>query len=66
MHQTKEEPEEGGDEFQEANNQSASDLQQSQPVFPASISSGVVLLIDLLNDNELNSNHQSVSVLAKY
>ena len=38
---------------------SGGDIQQSQPVFPASISSCVLLLIDLLADGELNSSRQS-------
>ena len=36
-----------------------SDVQQSQPVFPTSISSGVMSLIDLLFDHDINSNNQS-------
>jgi hypothetical protein len=35
------------------------ELQQSQAVFPASISTSVVFLIDLLMDYNLNSNNQS-------
>ena len=41
---------------------SGGDIQQSQPVFPASISSCVLLLIDLLADGELNSSRQSGNV----
>jgi len=40
------------------------EIQQSQPIFPTSISSAVLCLIDLLNDGELNSNNQSISSLA--
>jgi len=58
MHQTKDEPEEGPEEgLENMNNQT--ELQQSQPVFPASISTSIVWLIDLLLDYELNSNNQS-------
>jgi hypothetical protein len=42
----------------------ASDVHQSQPVFPAAISTGVIHLIDLLEDTDLTSQHQSISVLA--
>ena len=37
----------------------SNDVQQSQPVFPNSISTSVICLIDLLFDAELNSNGQS-------
>jgi len=36
-----------------------SEIQQTQPVFPSSIASGVICLIDLLFDNELISTNQS-------
>ena len=35
------------------------EVQQSQPVFPSSISYGAVCLVDLLFDDSLNSNNQS-------
>ncbi len=43
----------------DANVNNTNEMQQSQPIFPTSISSAVVCLIDLLNDYELNSNNQS-------
>ena len=48
-----------------ANNESAegynptNEIQQSQPVFPAALSSSVLCLVDLLFDQGLNSKNQS-------
>jgi hypothetical protein len=41
------------------------EILQSQPVFPGSLASNVLRLIDLLFDDDLNVHLQSVSTLAK-
>lgn len=49
--------------LESANTNLANDVQQSQPIFPTSIGSSVICLVDLLFDHELNYNNQSSSIL---
>jgi hypothetical protein len=43
----------------------SNEIIQSQPVFPGSLASNVICLIDLLFDDDLNMNLQSISTLAR-
>ena len=54
----------GNEETPESSNLASNEMQQSQPIFPTSVSSAVLCLIDLLFDHALNYNNQSVSALA--